>query len=155
MIKIFPNNDSLFIVGFLNRSLGPEFGGAIGIVFSFANAVAAAMYVIGFCETLVKLLESYGVLAALNLSEINLVRLFGLGVNTLLILIALIGMGWESKVQIFLLAILLLSFVNFLVGSFIPPSDEQRVKGFLGYRCSQPILSLFYSFLLYIHSYVF
>ena len=29
----------------ISRSLGPEFGGAIGIVFSFANAVAAAMYI--------------------------------------------------------------------------------------------------------------
>jgi len=36
----------------ISRSLGPEFGGAIGIVFSFANAVAAAMYVVGFAETI-------------------------------------------------------------------------------------------------------
>jgi solute carrier family 12 sodium/potassium/chloride transporter 2 len=41
----------------ISRSLGPEFGGAIGIVFSFANAVAAAMYVIGFAETLVDILR--------------------------------------------------------------------------------------------------
>ncbi len=41
----------------ISRSLGPEFGGAIGIVFSFANAVAGAMYVIGFAETLVTLLD--------------------------------------------------------------------------------------------------
>ena len=33
-------------------SLGPEFGGAIGLLFSFANAVAVAMYVMGFSETL-------------------------------------------------------------------------------------------------------
>jgi len=36
----------------ISRSLGPEFGGAIGIVFSLANAVAAAMYVVGFAETI-------------------------------------------------------------------------------------------------------
>jgi hypothetical protein len=41
----------------ISRSLGPEFGGAIGIVFSFANAVAAAMYVIGFAETVVDILR--------------------------------------------------------------------------------------------------
>ena len=35
----------------ISRSLGPEFGGSIGIVFSLANAVAAAMYVVGFAET--------------------------------------------------------------------------------------------------------
>ena len=33
------------------RSLGPEFGGAIGLIFSLANAVGVAMYIVGFCET--------------------------------------------------------------------------------------------------------
>lgn len=41
----------------ISRSLGPEFGGAIGIVYAFANAVGAAMYVIGFSETLTTLLK--------------------------------------------------------------------------------------------------
>lgn len=35
----------------ISRSLGPEFGGSIGIVFSLANAIAAAMYIVGFAET--------------------------------------------------------------------------------------------------------
>lgn len=120
----------------LLRSLGPEFGGAIGIVFSFANAVAAAMYVIGFCETLVKLLESYDV-SIFGLGETNQIRVLGLGTNLILILIALIGMGWEAKVQLFLLGILLISFANFLIGSFIPPGDEKRAKGFIGYKCKR------------------
>ena len=37
----------------ISRSLGPEFGGAIGIIYSFSNAVGAAMHVIGFAEALV------------------------------------------------------------------------------------------------------
>ena len=36
---------------FISRSLGPEFGGAIGIVFTVANAVACSMNLIGFGET--------------------------------------------------------------------------------------------------------
>lgn len=35
----------------ISRSLGPEFGGSIGLVFSLANAIAAAMYIVGFAET--------------------------------------------------------------------------------------------------------
>lgn len=35
----------------ISRSLGPEFGGSIGLIFAFANAVAVAMYVVGFAET--------------------------------------------------------------------------------------------------------
>lgn len=40
----------------ISRSLGPEFGGSIGLIFAFANAVAVAMYVVGFAETVVELL---------------------------------------------------------------------------------------------------
>lgn len=37
--------------------MGPEFGGSIGLIFAFANAVAVAMYVVGFAETVVELLD--------------------------------------------------------------------------------------------------
>lgn len=40
----------------ISRSLGPEFGGSIGLIFAFANAVAVAMYVVGFAETVAELL---------------------------------------------------------------------------------------------------
>ena len=38
-------------------NVGPEFGGAIGIVYSLACALSAAMNVIGFAETLVSILN--------------------------------------------------------------------------------------------------
>ena len=50
-----------FILGgayfMISRSLGPEFGGAIGLIFSLANAVAVAMYVVGFAETIRDILK--------------------------------------------------------------------------------------------------
>uniref|UniRef100_A0A672S8T1 Amino acid permease/ SLC12A domain-containing protein n=1 Tax=Sinocyclocheilus grahami TaxID=75366 RepID=A0A672S8T1_SINGR len=39
----------------ISRSLGPEFGGSIGLIFAFANAVA--VYVVGFAEIVVELLK--------------------------------------------------------------------------------------------------
>lgn len=44
----------------ISRSLGPEFGGSIGLIFSLANAVACAMYVVGFCESVVSCLRLGG-----------------------------------------------------------------------------------------------
>lgn len=41
----------------ISRSLGPEFGGAIGVIFSVANTVAVAMYVVGFAETVRDILK--------------------------------------------------------------------------------------------------
>lgn len=41
----------------ISRSLGAEFGGSIGIIFSIANAVAVAMYTVGFAETVNALLK--------------------------------------------------------------------------------------------------
>lgn len=44
----------------ISRSLGPEFGASVGIVFAFANAVAASMNTIGFCNSLNDLLSKFG-----------------------------------------------------------------------------------------------
>ena len=41
----------------ISRSLGPEFGGAIGLIFAAANAVAIAMYIVGFAETIRDILK--------------------------------------------------------------------------------------------------
>lgn len=43
----------------ISRSLGPEFGASVGIVFAFANAVAASMNTIGFCSSLNELLGTF------------------------------------------------------------------------------------------------
>ena len=43
----------------ISRSLGPEFGGAIGLVFTVANSVAVSMYIIGFCESLLDMLDEF------------------------------------------------------------------------------------------------
>jgi amino acid transporter len=42
----------------ISRSLGPEFGGAVGVIFAFANASAVAMNTVGFAESLRDLLKT-------------------------------------------------------------------------------------------------
>ena len=44
----------------ISRSLGVEFGGAIGVVFYLAQAISVSMYVIGFTEALVATVSRHG-----------------------------------------------------------------------------------------------
>lgn len=41
----------------ISRSLGPEIGGPIGMVFSFANALACALNTVGFAEVVVDIMQ--------------------------------------------------------------------------------------------------
>ena len=58
----------------ISRSLGPEFGGAIGLIFSLANAVAVSMYTVGFAETVRDMLKENDMLM---ISEAHDVRIIG------------------------------------------------------------------------------
>ncbi|KAM4744114.1 solute carrier family 12 member 1 [Anableps anableps] len=115
----------------ISRSLGPEFGGSIGLIFAFANAVAVAMYVVGFAETVVDLLKEY---AHLMVDEINDIRIIGCITVVLLLGISVAGMEWEAKAQIVLLVILLVAIVNVFVGTALPPTEDKKSKGFFGYK---------------------
>jgi solute carrier family 12 (potassium/chloride transporters), member 9 len=39
----------------ISRSLGPELGGSIGIIYAVSNVFAGGLYVVGFIETLIDL----------------------------------------------------------------------------------------------------
>lgn len=105
----------------ISRSLGPEFGGSIGLIFAFANAVAVAMYVVGFAETVVDLLKVrharttqclvilvfYSSLpsfwsqehSAIMVDPLNDIRIIGCITVVLLLGISVAGMEWEAKVR--------------------------------------------------------
>uniref|UniRef100_A0A8K9Y2L4 Solute carrier family 12 member 1 n=1 Tax=Oncorhynchus mykiss TaxID=8022 RepID=A0A8K9Y2L4_ONCMY len=114
----------------ISRSLGPEFGGSIGLIFAFANAVAVAMYVVGFAETVVDLLKENN---AIMIDELNDIRIIGCISVVLLLGISVAGMEWEAKAQIGLLIILLVAIVNVFVGTGIPASTDKKSKGFFNY----------------------
>uniref|UniRef100_A0A671KTW9 Solute carrier family 12 member 2 n=1 Tax=Sinocyclocheilus anshuiensis TaxID=1608454 RepID=A0A671KTW9_9TELE len=116
----------------ISRSLGPEFGGSIGLIFAFANAVAVAMYVVGFAETVVELLDS---IDALMTDEINDIRIVGTLTAILLLGISVAGMEWEAKAQIVLMVILVAAICNYFIGSFIPLKSKEP-QGFFGYNAA-------------------
>uniref|UniRef100_A0A0N5AW68 Solute carrier family 12 member 2 n=1 Tax=Syphacia muris TaxID=451379 RepID=A0A0N5AW68_9BILA len=115
----------------ISRSLGPEFGGSIGMLFAFANAVGAAMYIVGFAETVRDLLVEYNV--QIIDGDMNDVRIVGIVTCAILIAVVFVGTSFESKMQIGLLVILTASIVDYFIGSFLPASKSQLLKGITGY----------------------
>ncbi len=91
----------------ISRSLGVEYGGAIGVVFYLAQAVSVAMYVIGFTEAL---LSAFPDIALSG-------RLVATLVNGAVFACVYVGAGWTIKLQYAILAVLLASLVSFFAGA--------------------------------------
>eukprot|EP00094_Tigriopus_californicus_P005369 TCALIF_05177-PA protein Name:"Similar to Slc12a3 Solute carrier family 12 member 3 (Mus musculus)" AED:0.15 eAED:0.15 QI:0/0.3/0.09/0.90/0.7/0.81/11/0/811 len=120
----------------ISRSLGAEFGGAIGIMLTIANSIAVATYLIGFVDSLLDMLKQYltnfnGILDDID-TRVNDVRWIGASLLIFCLVLAIVGMSWVTRVQTFLLILLILSQVDFFVGSFLPAEDEAKF-GFVGY----------------------
>lgn len=91
----------------ISRSLGVEYGGAIGIVFFLAQAISVAMYVIGFTEAF------RGAFPGLNVSMTVLASI----VNVLIFACVMIGAGWAIKMQYGILVVLCLALLSFFAGA--------------------------------------
>ena len=78
----------------ISRSLGPEFGAAIGIIYAIANAFAVSLHTVGFCESLNDLLLTMGVKIVDNGQ--NDIRIIGSITLIVLAVIVSIGMEWEA-----------------------------------------------------------
>ena len=91
----------------ISRSLGPEFGGAIGLAFFLAQAISVALYVIGFADALASVLQLAG-------SS----KLVGIITVAILFVFAYIGAGWVVKVQYLVMIALVGSLAAFFIGSY-------------------------------------
>jgi len=109
----------------ISRSLGPEIGAAVGIMFSIGLCVAVSMYVIGFCETLVGNLG-----AIITGDELNDIRIWGFVLVTICLCMVLVGIGWIIKLQLFLLAFICFVILSFFIGSFTETDPGKGVIGF-------------------------
>lgn len=90
----------------ISRSLGVEFGGAIGVVFFLAQAISVAMYVIGFTEAFVQSIPF----------SVNF-KLVAIVCNTLVFICVYIGAGWTIKLQYFILMTLVAALGSFFIGA--------------------------------------
>ena len=99
----------------ISRSLGVEFGGALGVVLFLAQSISVAFYLIGFAEVVTALLPAGG-----GASD-KIVA----GVATLLLFVfAWLGAEWATRLQYVVMAALVLGLVSFFAGAIGAFSGE-------------------------------
>jgi amino acid transporter len=93
----------------ISRTLGLEFGGAIGVVLFLAQSVSIAFYCIGFGEALVSLLSGSTIFSANIIAALAVLFLF---------IFAWLGADWATKFQYVVMVLLIGALLSFFVGGF-------------------------------------
>ncbi len=93
----------------ISRTLGPEFGGALGSVLFLAQSVSIAFYCIGFGEALVVLLPPDWTVSP---------RLAAALAVTALFVLAWLGADWATRFQYIVMALLVAALASFYAGAF-------------------------------------
>ncbi|KAM4561662.1 solute carrier family 12 member 8 [Fundulus diaphanus] len=109
------------IYSMISTVLGGRVGGTVGLLYVFGQCVAGAMYITGFSESVAELLGLQSQWAVRCMSAAVLLAL--LGIN-------LAGVKWIVRLQLLLLAVLAVSTLDFVIGTFTHLDPEH---GFVGY----------------------
>nr|XP_015213786.1 PREDICTED: solute carrier family 12 member 8 [Lepisosteus oculatus] len=109
------------VYSMISTVLGGRVGGTVGLLYVFGQCVAGAMYITGFAESIADVLSFNSVWAVRGISFAVLLGL--LGIN-------LAGVKWIIRLQLLLLAVLAVSTLDFVVGTFSHLDPEH---GFVGY----------------------
>ncbi|XP_076054940.1 solute carrier family 12 member kcc isoform X2 [Oratosquilla oratoria] len=117
---VVPAGGSYFMI---SRSLGPEFGGAVGILFYIGTTVAGAMYIIGaieiFLTYMAPMLSIFGDFTQDASIMYNNFRVYGTFLLLIMAFIVSCGVAFVSKFAAIALACVIGSIFAILIGIFV------------------------------------
>ncbi|VDM18914.1 unnamed protein product [Wuchereria bancrofti] len=98
----------------ISRSLGPEFGGAIGLLFYIANVFSCALYISGFTEALLSSIGEESLPSSASWKFLCCVL-----VSVVLLLLCLLGARLFAKTAFITFNVISVCYVTFLLSVFI------------------------------------
>ncbi|MBU0969372.1 MAG: amino acid permease, partial [Proteobacteria bacterium] len=94
----------------ISRTLGVQFGGAIGLVLFLAQSVSIAFYCVGFAEAMLTFLPPIPFVSTASIAIVSVVILF---------FFAWLGADWATKFQYVVMVLLVLALISFFVGGIL------------------------------------
>ncbi|XP_058275934.1 solute carrier family 12 member 7 isoform X4 [Hirundo rustica] len=124
---VVPAGGSYYMI---SRSLGPEFGGAVGLCFYLGTTFAGAMYILGTIEILLTYISPSAAIFKVADGEetetmLNNMRVYGTCIIILMAIVVFVGVKYVNKLALVFLACVILSILAIYAGviktAFDPP----------------------------------